>query len=207
MSCFLFSDGEEILESLKNGFPFDAVFLDIEMKKMDGMTAASMIRTFLPNIPIIFLTSHTEMAIEGYEVRAFRFLVKPVDENKLRNTLTDLEKFLYVDEKIVLRKDGEDRIVSLKDILYAEALNNYVRFVLRNGEISVRMRFSEALKSLGEGEDFNKIHRSFCVNLSHVKTMSASGCVMDNGDILPLGRTCAAESKKALFAYVKRMGR
>ncbi|MBO4637392.1 MAG: response regulator, partial [Clostridiales bacterium] len=38
VSCFLFSDGEEILESLKNGFPFDAVFLDIEMKKMDGMT-------------------------------------------------------------------------------------------------------------------------------------------------------------------------
>lgn len=209
VSCFLYSDGDEILESLRKGFPFDAVFLDIEMKKMDGMTAASKIREFLPMIPIIFLTSHTEMAMEGYEVRAFRFLAKPIDENKLRQTLTDLEKLLYKDEKIVLRSCGEDQICSLRDILYIEALNNNVRYVMKDSQVCVRMKFTEALKSVesSHDNDFCKIHRSFCVNLAHVRKMGASECIMDNGDSLPVARASSQEAKKALFDHIRRTGR
>ena len=205
VSLFLYSDGEEILQSLQKGFPFDAVFLDIEMKNMDGMTAASKIREFLPKIPVIFLTSHTEMAMEGYEVNAFRFLAKPIDEHKLRLALTDLEDLLYKDEKIILRKDGEDIILSQREIVYIEALNNNVRFVLKNGDVSVRMKFSEAIKLLGN--DSCKIHRSFCVNLAHVKKMSSDTCIMDNKADLPVGRSCAQDARKALFDYVRKAGR
>lgn len=205
VSCFLYSDGDEILRSLSNGFPFDAVFLDIEMKNMDGMTAASKIREYLPKIPIIFLTSHTEMAMEGYEVNAFRFLAKPIDGNKLRAALCDLEDLLYKDEKIILHKDGEDIILSQREVLYIEALNNNVRFVLPKREVAVRMKFSDALKLLGP--DYCKIHRSFCVNLAHVKKMNAGSCLMDNKEELPVGRSCVQDARKALFEYVRKAGR
>ena len=68
VSCYLYSDGSEIVKSFENGFVPDAVFLDIEMKELDGMSTAKVIRQYSKDIPIIFLTSHTEMALEGYEV-------------------------------------------------------------------------------------------------------------------------------------------
>ena len=103
VSCYLYSDGSEIVKSFEEGFGFDAVFLDIEMKELDGMSTAKVIRKYSKDIPIIFLTSHTEMAMDGYEVDAFRFLSKPVKKDKLLETLNELEKKLKVEEKIIVK--------------------------------------------------------------------------------------------------------
>ena len=116
VSCFHYSDGAELIRSFENGFEPDAVFLDIEMKELDGMSTARKIRDFNKEVPIVFTTSHTEMALDGYEVDAFRFLSKPIDEEKLRKTLTDLEKLLKVDNKIVLRQDGEELIFKISEL-------------------------------------------------------------------------------------------
>ena len=88
-----FSCAEDLLSS---DMAFDIVFLDIEMDGMDGMSCARKIRQSDKDIPIVFLTSHTEMAVEGYEVSAFRFLQKPVDDTKLKRTLQDLIELLSV---------------------------------------------------------------------------------------------------------------
>ena len=69
VSCFHYADGKELIAAFENGFELDAVFLDIEMKQMDGMKTARIIRTYSDSIPIIFMTSHTEMAMDGYCVR------------------------------------------------------------------------------------------------------------------------------------------
>ena len=91
--CIAFGDGSEIIKAYECGQRFDAVFLDIEMKKLDGMKTAERIRSFSSEVPIIFLTSHTEFAMEGYEVGAMRFLQKPVKNDKLEQALTDIKNF------------------------------------------------------------------------------------------------------------------
>lgn len=203
--CFHYSDGSEFIQSLGNGFMPDAVFLDIEMKNMDGMTAARNIRKYSKTIPIVFITSHVEQALEGYEVEAFRFLSKPVERQKLRQTLMDLEKKLKKDEKIVLRRDGEDVVYSLKDLIFIEASNNCVRFVFRKEDFELRMKFTEAIKLLTG--DFYKCHRSYCINLAHVKKMGSSEVFMDNGGVIPISRGLAGEARQKLFDYVRREGR
>ena len=207
-SCFLYSDGSELVRSFENGFVPDAVFLDIEMRELDGMSTARIIRRYSGDIPVIFLTSHTELAMEGYEVDAFRFLAKPVDRDKLREALTDLEKKLKVDEKIVLHKDGEDNVYPVSSLVYVEAANNCVRFVFRSDSIELRMRFTDAVKTVeGVSHDFCKCHRSYYVNLAHVKKLSTNDILMDNGDTLPVARSAAGDTKKSLFDYVRRTGR
>ena len=207
-SCFLYSDGSELVKSFENGFKTDAIFLDIEMKELDGMSTAKVIRNYSKDIPIIFLTSHTEMAMEGYEVDAFRFLAKPVNKDKLLEALRDLEKKLKVDEKIILRKDGEEVICPVKDLIYVEAANNSVRFVFRKDTVELRMKFTEAQKTVdGVSSDFFKCHRSYYVNLAHVKKLGSTDCMMDNGDVLPVARSAAQDTKKALFDYIRREGR
>ncbi|MBR4819626.1 MAG: response regulator transcription factor [Clostridiales bacterium] len=208
VSCFLFSDGKELVKSFENGFLLDAIFLDIEMKELDGMSTAKLIRQYNKDIPIIFTTSHTEMAMEGYEVDAFRFLGKPIDESKLRLALQDLEKKLKVEEKIVLRKDGEDLIFPVSDLIYAEASNNSVRFVFSETTVEQRMRFSEAMAlidSLTGG--FCKIHRSYYISLGHVVRMGTSEVLLDNKESLPIARGMASEAKKALLQYIRSNGR
>ena len=208
VSCYLYSDGSEIVKSFENGFELDAVFLDIEMKELDGMSTAKVIRGYSKDIPIIFLTSHTEMAMEGYEVDAFRFLSKPVKKDKLLETLNELEKKLKVEEKIILRKDGEEIVYGINDLIYVEAANNSVRFVFKKDTIEMRMKFTQALEMIdGISKDFCKCHRSYYVNLAHVKKLGSADIAMDNGDILPVARGSAADAKKMLFEYIRRAGR
>ena len=208
VSCYHYSDGAEVIRSFENGFELDAVFLDIEMKELDGMSTARKIREYNKEIPIIFITSHTEKALDGYEVDAFRFLSKPIDEEKLRQALTDLEKLLKVDNKIVLRQDGEDMVFSVSELKYAEAANNSVRFVLASRVVEQRMKFSDAMKMIDEkSSDFIKIHRSYYINLAHVVKINTSDVLMDNKELLPVARGTSATVKQALFDYVRRTGR
>ena len=208
VSCYLYSDGSEIVKSFEEGFGFDAVFLDIEMKELDGMSTAKVIRKYSKDIPIIFLTSHTEMAMDGYEVDAFRFLSKPVKKDKLLETLNELEKKLKVEEKIILKKDGEDIVYGINDLIYIEASNNSVRFIFKKDTVEMRMKFAQSLEMVdGISTDFCKCHRSYYVNLAHVKKLGTADVVMDNGDVLPVARGSAADVKKMLFEYVRRTGR
>lgn len=208
VSCYLYSDGSEIVKSFENGFELDAVFLDIEMKELDGMSTAKVIRKYSKDIPLIFLTSHTEMAMDGYEVDAFRFLSKPVKKDKLLETLKELEKKLKVEEKIILKKDGEEIVYGINDLIYVEAANNSVRFVFKRDAVEMRMKFTQALAMVDEiSKDFCKCHRSYYVNLGHVKKLGTADIAMDNGDVLPVARGSAADVKKMLFEYVRRSGR
>ena len=208
VSCFLYADGSEVIRSFENDFKLDAVFLDIEMTELDGMSTARKIREFSREIPIVFTTSHTEMAIEGYEVDAFRFLSKPVDETKLRQTLIDLENLLKVDNKIVLREDGEDVVKSVSDLIYAEAANNEVRFVFKGSVVKQRMKFTDAVKLIDEqSRDFVKNHRSYYINLAHVLKLGTGEILMDNKETLPVARGSSASVKKNLFDYIRRTAR
>jgi len=208
VSCFLYADGSELVRSFENGFKLDAIFLDIEMNEVDGMTAAKKVREYSKDIPIVFLTSHTELAMDGYEVEAFRFLSKPVNETKLRETLADLEKRLKVDEKIVLHKDGEEIINSISDLIYVEAANNSVRFCFRRDSVELRMKFTDAVKMVDElSHDFVKIHRSYYVSLAHMKKLSATDVLLDNKETLPVARSASAEAKQKLLEFIRRSSR
>ncbi len=208
VSCFHYADGKELIAAFENGFELDAVFLDIEMKKMDGMETARAIRTYSDSIPIIFMTSHTEMAMDGYEVGAFRFLGKPVELEKLREALKDLEKKLKVEEKLALKVEGEEVIYPVSSLVYSEASNNFVRFVFSGDTVETRMKFADAASLIDSvSADFFKCHRSYYINLGHVKKMGTAEVLMDNGDIIPISRGLGPVAKQKLFEYIRRTGR
>ena len=208
VSCFHYADGTDFIKSIKTGFEPDAVFLDIEMKEMDGMETARLIRETSKDIPIVFMTSHTEMAMEGYEVNAFRFLSKPVDLVKLRETLKELENRIRVEEKIILKVEGEEVVHPVSSLLYVEASNNSSRFVFTDSETEIRMKFTDAMKLVdGSSSDFFRCHRSYHINMGRVKKLGTSEVYMDNGDVIPVSRSTAPAVKQKLFEFIRRNGR
>lgn len=89
----VFKSGEDFIRKIKSLTDrYDIVFLDIEMSPIDGIETAKKLRENNKDVIIIFLTSHGEFATDGYEVDAFRFLIKPVQEVKLKRALQDVQK-------------------------------------------------------------------------------------------------------------------
>ena len=205
-TCLPFSSGEELVEYIsKTNDSIDAIFLDIEMGQMDGMTAAHEVRKALPNVPIIFITSHKELAPDGYEVQAFRFVCKPIDRNKLISALSSLKTHLLSKVSIVVRHNGEDVIIPLDSILWIESDNNDVRIICENKTITTRMRLRDAWNELSDISTgrFAYSHRCTIVNLSHVKSLISSQVKLDNGASLMLSRGCEMDLKNQLFEYVR----
>lgn len=199
-----FEDGENLVNAYKNGESFDAIFLDIEMKELDGMAAAGKLRETGVQCPIIFLTSHTEMAMEGYEVAAFRFLAKPINEEKVKKTLAQLKEELCEKKKLIIRYEGEDIILVVDDIIYIEAMNNQVMIVMPDKEYVIRKKITEIEKELAAITDtFARIHRGYLVNLAHVKKQHGNEISVSSGASLPISRALANDFKSKLFEYVR----
>lgn len=203
-TCAEFDDGKKLVQAFESGQEFDAVFLDIEMPVLDGMKTAGKLREMGIDIPIVFLTSHIEFAMEGYEVSAFRFLPKNVSPEKMKKTLQLLKEELCEKQKLIIRCDGEDVILCIDDIVYIEAMNNSVRIVLNDNEYSVRMKLSEIEKKTAELSDsFMRIHRGYIVNMAHVKRQNGNEVSVTGGEVLPVSRSLATAFRAGLFEYVR----
>lgn len=197
-----FGSAEALLSSAMD---YDLIFLDIEMGGMDGMRAAKQIRETDFETPIVFLTSHTEMAIEGYEVNAFRFLKKPVEEEKLRQTLQDIQLMKASHKGVMIKAGGEEIVVIPSEVLFLESDNNNVRIITSSGSITTRLKLSEAIEIFNRINDtIRKVHRCSAVNLDHVARLRDREAVLDDGSVIAVSRSCFADFKNALYEHVKK---
>ena len=196
-----FPGGSSLYEAfLKN--PFDLVFLDIEMPGIDGITLAKRLRAVSENVQIVFLTSHIEYALEGYEVNALRYLVKPVDMNKLSEVLKYIQDKKNNSRQIMIKQEGEDIVIDISDVIYIESLDKNVRIVTSKSEYITRYNISDYEEEL-KNSGFLRIHRGYLISLSKVKKIVKNDVVMDGDISLPVSRSNIKTLKDALYAYVE----
>ena len=196
-----FDDGN-ILADAFAASPYDLVFLDIEMPALDGITLAKKIRARSENVFIVFLTSHIEYALEGYEVNALRYLTKPVDIEKLKEVIRYVQEKQGSSRQIIIKEDGEEILIDINDVIYMESMNQKVRIVTAKGEHVIRYNigdFEEQLKNDG----FFRIHRGYLISLSKVKKLSGNDVILDGGETLPVSRSNVKPLKEALYTYVE----
>lgn len=202
--CIPFESGKALIDAFGKGQRFDAVFLDIEMPPPDGMETAGRLHEFSPALPVIFLTSHTELAMDGYEVSAFRFLQKPVVQEKLTQALKDIKQLCGVKRTLCIKEGGEEHIIPPESVIYAEADNNSVRFITTEKCVQARMKLTDAMTMLeGVSDSFCRIHRSVIVNLSHIVSRTEKEIKLDTGTLLPVSRSYSDELKKRLMEYIR----
>lgn len=184
----LYESAEEFL--FKNEtFPYDVVFLDIAMRQMNGVELARAIRQQDKNLPIAFLTADRTFAIEGYEVHAVRYLLKPVTAEKLGSLLDELleaaEKDMQDTVCITVGEKGAVRKISESSICYIEVLGHYTQLHLKDSSaVRIKESLAAVAAMLHQRELFVKCHRSFVVNLSCVEKISARSVCS------PTGRGC-----------------
>lgn len=196
-----FDDGN-ILADAFAASPYDLVFLDIEMPALDGITLAKKIRSRSENVFIVFLTSHIEYALEGYEVNALRYLTKPVDIEKLKEVIRYVQEKQGSSRQIIIKEDGEEILIDINDVIYMESMNQNVRIVTAGGEHVIRYNISDFEDQL-KNDGFFRIHRGYLISLSKVKKLSGNDVIMDGGETLPVSRSNVKPLKEALYTYVE----
>ncbi|QHI73018.1 LytR/AlgR family response regulator transcription factor [Aminipila terrae] len=204
VGIYTFSNGQQLIEQIrKNEELFQIIFLDIEMPGTDGFESAKIIHDINKNIPIIFLTSHTELAMEGYEVNAFRFLSKPVDEDKLKKALNDIESFLENDEKIMVCDSGTEYVLYVRDIMYIQAENVYINLFTAKGSYLIRKKINE-METLLNKLIFFRSHRSYIVNMEFIESFDGKKIIMKDKKEIPISKKQQNEFKYRMMDYLRK---
>lgn len=198
----LFDDGEPLCAVYEDGTAdFDIILLDITMKRCDGMTAAKRIRTKNKDVMIVFVTASAEYVFSGYEVRAFRYILKPElvhgFARVFRECMDELTKSNEV--RYSFRTANETVSLPVKDILYFESNKRVITVYCANGNsYSFYAKLDDVQEAL-KNNDFVRCHQSYLVNASKITAVKNGELSLDSGMALPVSKHRAKETNDAFL--------
>lgn len=175
----------------------DLVFMDIDLPDLSGI---ELLRSFKSIIPMtVFTTSHGEYALEGFELAALDYLIKPIEATRFQKTIKRIEEYwqmiqqaaayqIEIAKETITIKEGYNKIqVRLKDISYLEAMQDYTKVVTNSKKYMVNLNLSSFVLQLPE-DTFIRLHRSYAVLKSNIQVLRKNEVVC-KGITLPISKT------------------
>lgn len=198
-----YTESQNLLcDIMDDGFFYDLLLLDIEMPGISGMEMPNRIKSFLPNIKIIFVTSHTEYAIDAFELSIFRYVPKTNLQQKLAVAVVDAAKLIELEagQEYVIRTIKRMEKLPYKDILYIKREGKNACIVTITGDTKVRKSLQQVFDELHTPE-FLFIDRGYIVNIIHIMKISEGMAVLKNGERLPISRSHLKEVKQKINQF------
>ncbi len=201
-----FQSGSALLARAEDAGGFDLYVLDILMPELSGIDTGRRLRALGEGGEIVYLTSSNDFAADSYDVRAFFYLLKPVEEEKFFQVLDGAVEKLNRRRSsavVVTTADGPRRIL-LEHIRYVERVGRRMRYYCTDGIVdsqTIRVPFRQAAASLLADWRFCQCGASFVLNFQHVTGVNGQVALLDNGQTVALPRTAAVEFKKAWGNY------
>lgn len=200
----VFTGGTELINSYKNGKRYDLIFLDIILNEENGISIAKEIREIDRKVLIIITTSLIEYAVEGYEIDAVAFLLKPIDEMKLKQTF--IKSMDRIENKkgnhYVLCRNGRESVIDLDRVEYIESFGRKICFHLENRETEEFYESISIIESELSKKWFIRSHRSYLVNLSKVKQIQNREITMKSGRSIVVSKSKYRECYGAFTKYL-----
>lgn len=199
----LFSCGEELL---KYDGQIDILFLDIQMKGMDGIKTARKLRADKFRGFLIFITVLKEMVFQSFEVQTYDYLVKPIQEKQFKRTMERLYASMQnaSEDSLLVQKGYEGRIIQKNDIVFCEIIDRKIYLNLISDEV---IDYYDRIENLETKLDnhFFRCHRSYLINLKHLKGYQNGTAYMDNGKKIPVSRLRGKEFSSVVLQYMKNL--
>ncbi|MDO4272083.1 MAG: LytTR family DNA-binding domain-containing protein [Eubacteriales bacterium] len=183
---------------------YDIILLDIQMKVMSGMDAAGIIRKRDPNVMIIFITNMPQFAIQGYDVDAKGFLVKPVYYVPFAKVITKALQVIKSNKKEYLVVEVKSRIsrIDISEILYMECEGHYIHINLKNDEVLTVLLPMKEMEEKLSGKPFVRCNHGVLVNLNHVQSVDKNIIRVGKHELL----ISRPKKKGFMEALTKHMG-
>ena len=204
-----FSSGEELLLS---DMYIDILFLDIQMSGRNGMETARELRQKDKNMIIIFVTAVEEYVFQAFDVGAFHYIVKPIDDAKFVDVLHRAVEGLDLQNKdvkereekyVLINNSGVHTKVILDEIVYAEVFNRKVVIHKLNETIEYYGKMSD-LEAL-TGDNFFRPHRAYLINFKYVEKYDATTIYLEKGTVL-MAKQNYPEFVKKYMKYIQQRG-
>ena len=179
-----FTNGVPLIHCIEDNGMFDLVFMDVQMKKMDGLEAAAKIRENDYITSIIFVSQYEDYYKEAYSVHPFHFLNKPVEQEKLFEVMdaymkmrnSDVEVFTYSVNKAM-------HVIKLSEVLYFYSRGRKISIISRDGNRVFNGKLADIQQQLeNKTSQFIRIHQSYLVNARYVKEYYYKELIMANDE-------------------------
>lgn len=202
-----FSDAASFLFSFNDG-AYDALFLDIKMSGEDGMSLARRLRKEHCDVPIVFVTGEEEYIQEGYEVEAVNYLLKPVQEKRVFQSLDRIYAKQSEQEPYLLLKTEDATVKVLQKELYqVEVYAHRLVYISSKGTFETYSSLKEAKKELLE-HCFVECYRGILVNLFYVESIAKNSLMLYDGKTgyraeIPVSRRMYDKLNEAFIAFYR----
>ncbi len=185
----VFSDPALGIEMIRREKP-QIAFLDIEMENINGLTIASQLPE---DTCFIFTTAYLEYALEGFELDAVDYLHKPFAFTRFQTAFSKALRRIRGnmpehDQGILVKEEYNNVHIPLTEILYIEAMEGYVKIYRENDVCTVSRVILKNIGNQLPEKDFIRIHRSFIIQRSKVRSFNKREVILKNGKVLPIGR-------------------
>lgn len=193
-----FNNGRSLVESEKK---FDIIFMDYQMDKLNGIEAARKINALNNGGIIIFVSAYTNVALDAFEVRAYRFLAKPINREKLFKAIDDYRTEMDSDNFLIFKThDGTVRI-RVSEIVYVEGVQSHSKIYTIDSDYEILIN----LKAIGNKlppDKFFRCHKAFITSFLHIKFHDNSEITYDNGSKIYISRNYLSRFRKAFEEYI-----
>jgi len=210
-----FTRWQDALDILRTN-NFDILFLDISMPQKSGLDILALVPEL--NCEIIFVTAHSEFALDAFNVGAMGYIVKPIKDamltkvvnkaleridNKKLAKVTKQDKSEAIKNKIGIPNHKGIDYVTVDNIVFIEALKRYTRIVENDKEVLSSYNIGK-YKQLVNNNLFYQVHRSYIVNLNYVVRYETTGIItMSNGQAIPVSKSVREDFLK-LFENARK---
>lgn len=186
LEIYAFPNGDSFLSSLDK-YAYNIIFMDIFMDGTDGVSAAKKLRQLDSGCIVIFLTSCADRMPEAFSCHAFEYILKPFDDNRVRDVLNDALKLVPVSKYIEVYSERKIERLLISDIAYAVSDAHYLRVGLADGtELRCRMTAGEFAEQVGGDSRFISVNKGITVNAEMVTDFDNNCCLLENGAKFPL---------------------
>ena len=193
----------ERFQSEKN--PFDLVYLDMDMDEKSGLDLAKEIRqNYHSDCLILFLTNYPKYMQNSFDVRAFQYMIKPVQFDEFERKFNEARKYLEKDDKnrVVLKIDEDNVVFFTNEIYYIEKEKSSKQFlVYLEDKCVVAKGVLSAIENQLLEQHFMRTHRSYLVNMKHIRRIQKNDLVLSNGNLVPISRRKEKELKQQFMRY------
>lgn len=199
ISIRMFESGEQLLKF--DIEKIDVLFLDVDMPGINGLDVAKEIRKENDDMIVVFITAYDEFVFESFKVAAFRYLVKPIEDKELTETLQSIRKKLRESEdELRFRFQNEMFCVKFSDIIYIEGMRDKIWLYCKNDTF----RWRGTIKSINEilgGKGFFQVHRSYIINMNKIQRYDTQYIQLEGGYEVPISKYRLNEFREEYIKY------
>lgn len=197
----IYETGMDFMEAYSGGARYDLLLLDIVMDELSGMELARRLRKQGSDAAIVFITANPDYALQGYDVGALHYLIKPLKAESLGKVIEEDYRRRFSRNYLCVKSGTQNLRILLKDIVCLEIVGRHVEITTLYGEVEASAKLAELLEELPK-DQFYRCHVGYAINLRNIQRISRTEAVAVNGKVIPVSRTYLQEVERAFLKLI-----